>query len=385
MQLPPTSVILSWPTPNYVDPTDVHGPLVIILNSIFAALTVFVVIIRIFSRTHISKSFGLDDILIILATIPTLGCGTIVILGTVKYGWNRHVYDVPFNHLIIGLKLTMLIECLFAISCSFTKLSLLYFTHKITRGLNSRTLRWSILVTAVIVTLEMVVFCIVAVCTCSPVSAYWTLSTKPQDCIDEAAHLLAGGILNTLTDLCVVIIPLPTVLALRLPTRQRVMLATLFGAGFIVCIAGCFRAYFLHKLNTAYDKTWAGYPLWISGTIEMYLGVIAASLASLKPFVARYFPNFLSSGHRSQPPSFSFLNSYILRRSEPRPIRENKPAMLDSCQTATDPSSQGGDVEIADLDPDKVFNPIEYQEGRNLSKPSFHSADATSQSELKRN
>lgn len=114
----------------------------------------------------------------------------------------------------------------------------------------------------------------------SPVSAYWTLSTQPQECINETAHLLGGGILNTLTDVSVVFLPFPTVMSLKLPTRQRVMLCVLFGAGFIVCIAGCFRAYFLHKLNTSYDKTWAGYPLWISGTIEMYLGVVCSSQRS---------------------------------------------------------------------------------------------------------
>ncbi|KAM5451801.1 hypothetical protein MaudCBS49596_003629 [Microsporum audouinii] len=385
MQLPPVSVILSWPKPNYVNPTEVRGPLIIILTSIFAPLTLFVVIIRIFSRIHVSKSFGLDDVFIIAAVIPALGCGAITVLGSVKYGWSRHVYDVPFDQLVLGLKMTMLIECLFAICCSFTKLSLLCFTRKITAGINSRVLRWLIIANVTIVTLEMVIFCIVAVFTCRPISAYWTLSTKPQDCINETAHLLGGGILNTVTDLCVVFLPFPTVMSLRLPTRQRVMLSILFGAGFIVCIAGCFRAYFLHKLNTSYDKTWAGYPLWISGTIEMYLGVIAASLASLKPFIVRYLPSFLGSlgSGRTGPTSFSFLNSYVLRRSEPRPVEKSKLETLDS-QAATVTSTQDCDVEFGELDPAKravLSKAIGYQESRNLTKNSFRSADATSQPE----
>ncbi|EFR02424.1 integral membrane protein [Nannizzia gypsea CBS 118893] len=396
MQLPPASVILSWPRPNYENPTDVRGPLVIIMNSIFASLTLLVIMIRIFSRIHVSRSFGWDDIFIIAAVIPTFGCGTITILGSVKYGWSRHVYDVPFKHLVIGLKLTMLIECLFAISCSFTKLSLLCFTHKITSGIKSRTLRWLIIANATIVTLEMFVFVIVAVFTCRPVSAYWTLSTKPQDCINETAHLLAGGILNTLTDISVVFLPLPTVMSLKLPTRQRVMLCILFSAGFIVCIAGCFRAYFLHKLNTSYDKTWVGYPLWIAGTIEMYLGVIAASLASLKPFFVRYFPWLLGSltSKKTGPSSFSFLNSYILRRSAPQPAPETKgkPVIFDSLTDTLTSTMHGTDVELGEIEPaprtagteEEAPKLLGHHEAGHLSKSTFHSADATSQSELRR-
>lgn len=105
-------------------------------------------------------------------------------------------------------------------------------------------------------------------------SDYWTLSATPQKCINETAHLLAGGIINTITDFLVVMLPIPTVLALKLPTRQRIVLIFLFGAGFAVCIAGSFRVYYTYCLNTSYDKTWAAYPVWISGTIELYLGVV---------------------------------------------------------------------------------------------------------------
>jgi hypothetical protein len=40
------------------------------------------------------------------------------------------------------------------------------------------------------------------------VSAYWTLPFTPQKCIDEKHHLLAAGIINTITDFCVVLIPI---------------------------------------------------------------------------------------------------------------------------------------------------------------------------------
>jgi hypothetical protein len=62
---------------------------------------------------------------------------------------------------------------------------------------------------------------------------------------------------------------------LRLPWRQRILCAMLFGAGFIVCIAGGIRIKYGYLLTTGYDKTWLFYPTWICGTIELYLGIVS--------------------------------------------------------------------------------------------------------------
>lgn len=113
-----------------------------------------------------------------------------------------------------------------------------------------------------------------------------------------------------------VLIPIPVVLNLRLPLRQRIFCAMLFGAGFIVCIAGTVRIKYAYQLNTGYDKTWLFYPTWICGTIELYVGIVSTSLPPLKPLlfalistlkttqivttipaikplIFRYFPNIL--------------------------------------------------------------------------------------------
>jgi hypothetical protein len=71
MQLPPLSVIESWPTPNYVDPV-VRGPENIILNLIFFPLVCLVIALRVFTRLRISKNFGIDDWLILASLVRSL-------------------------------------------------------------------------------------------------------------------------------------------------------------------------------------------------------------------------------------------------------------------------------------------------------------------------
>lgn len=109
----------------------------------------------------------------------------------------------------------------------------------------------------------------------SPISAYWTISLTPQKCITGKWFLLCMGVLNIIADFLVVLIPIPVVLGLRLPLKQRIIVSFLFGAGFIVCIAGIFRTYYFYKLTSRYhDITWDAIPVWIATVVELYLGIV---------------------------------------------------------------------------------------------------------------
>lgn len=68
MRNPPLSVILSWPTPNYVDP-ETRGNALLIINIIFLALCFAAVGARLWARLRILHSPGLDDLLITIAMV----------------------------------------------------------------------------------------------------------------------------------------------------------------------------------------------------------------------------------------------------------------------------------------------------------------------------
>jgi len=81
--------------------------------------------------------------------------------------------------------------------------------------------------------------------------------------------------LNTSSDFIVFLLPIPPVLALqKVPKRQRALLSMIFGAGFIVCVAGVIRVYYAYKTTSTYDRTWEAYGLWISGVLELDIGLV---------------------------------------------------------------------------------------------------------------
>lgn len=106
MQLPPVEVLLSWPTPNHVNPTDVRGPALLIISWILFPIALLMVGLRIFTRLTLSKSFGVDDILLVTAVFPAAAMAILTSLAVTRWGWNRHIWDVPTDLVTFGLKLT---------------------------------------------------------------------------------------------------------------------------------------------------------------------------------------------------------------------------------------------------------------------------------------
>lgn len=68
MRFPPLEVLSTWPTPNYDDPKT-RGQASLIVNIIFLFLVLVAVALRVYSRTSVRRWFGLDDIMIGLATV----------------------------------------------------------------------------------------------------------------------------------------------------------------------------------------------------------------------------------------------------------------------------------------------------------------------------
>ncbi|CZR65357.1 related to L-fucose permease [Phialocephala subalpina] len=311
MQIPSFAVLESWPTPNYTDPAT-RGPENIIITLIFYPLVCLIVGIRIYTRLRISKSFGPDDWLILAALFPTTAFAIISLVAEIHFGWNRHIWDVRADTITAGLKIVLAMEVLFGVATTLTKVSMLALIYRIMAKGASRLAKVAI-GAMVLVAAQGTAFCFVVIFQCRPPSEYWTLSFKPQpDCISETKHLLAAGIVNTVTDLIVVVLPIPTVWRLKLPIQQQVIVILLFGAGFLVSCAGAVRTYYLYKVTITWDKTWEAFPVWLSSSVELYLGIICASVPVTKKFFSHHVPKWIGSAMTSRSNNASLTFPSIL-------------------------------------------------------------------------
>ncbi|KAF1933936.1 uncharacterized protein M421DRAFT_414984 [Didymella exigua CBS 183.55] len=287
MQLPPIDVILSWPKPNYANP-HTRGDALLIINSILIALAVIVVGLRMYTRLIIKRWFGLDDVFTLLALMFAVGLTTVVLLANQRYGWDRHVYDIPLNKLEPTLKVAMAAKVVFTGAATFTRLSLHCFYYRLVADTGRSWFRWCVHLNVAYTMGIFLSFPFIAIFLCTPVSDYWLIGSPPSSCLNEGTATLICGIINCVADFATTVTPIPLILGLHMPHRQRLAVAGLFAMGIIVTIAGIVRTWYIYKsLFTTYDNTWYAYPLWIAAAVEIDLGVICASAPVLRPLLSK--------------------------------------------------------------------------------------------------
>lgn len=62
------SALISTPIPNYVDPPT-RPPVPQVLSVIFTALVIVALVLRLYTKACITRSFGLDDVFVINGTV----------------------------------------------------------------------------------------------------------------------------------------------------------------------------------------------------------------------------------------------------------------------------------------------------------------------------
>ena len=95
--------------------------------------------------------------------------------------------------------------------------------------------------------------------------------------MNEGTTTLIAGLINCAADLECTLLPIPIVMRLQLPLRQRLGVMVLLCVGIIATAAGTVRTYFVWlSLIGSWDETWYSYQLWISACVEIDLAVVSA-------------------------------------------------------------------------------------------------------------
>ncbi|RJE22605.1 integral membrane protein [Aspergillus sclerotialis] len=372
MQLPPPSVLKAFPEPNYVNP-HTRGPGVLIVNIVMLCLAFVVTCLRLYTRLKITTSPGLDDALIIFAMGFAIAMCTVNSLAAERHGWSRHIWDIPPTWLPTLQKYNLTFQVLFSWASTLTKLSLLWFCRRLL-GTGSkggyRLYNWCYIGGLAFVALCCILFTFIDIFQCSPVKAYWEVNPKyPHSCMNGGAIVFAASVVNIFTDFLATVLPMPLIWSLKLPTRQRLAVISIFGLGILVNVAGTCRTVYVYKsMLDSYDQTWMGWPVLVSAAVEINIGLICASAPALRPLIAFFLPRLLQStqkyGRSNNRKSLSKL------RSSTGPSKHS--------QYVTDSRSHGKDP----LDRFEVLRTVEletWSESRIPGQDTGHAYDVTSQ------
>ncbi|KAL4880657.1 hypothetical protein BJY04DRAFT_219127 [Aspergillus karnatakaensis] len=131
------------------------------------------------------------------------------------------------------------------------------------------------------------------VCICTPVTRNWQIQPYPGDyCTLRQPLYVEIAVFNVISDVCILIIPIPILTKLQIPIQRKVVLALMFSSGVFIMICTILRAYYslasISSLPVALG--------WASR--ECFVAAIVASLPGIKPLFKH--TRFLgSSGRKS--------------------------------------------------------------------------------------
>ncbi|KAF2721800.1 hypothetical protein K431DRAFT_63989 [Polychaeton citri CBS 116435] len=276
MRLPPLDVLISWPRPNYVDPVT-RSTALLVTNGIFVSGMVLAVGLRFYSRIKVKNWYGVDDGFIAVATVFAVALCVVVIIGNEMFCWDRHTWDVPWNKIKGAMIIAFVAKIAFTLAATTTRISLLCLYYRLVQDSGIRWFRWALHLTLAYLVAICVMFVFLVIFGCVPVEAYWNFPpNNSARCLNEGTITVTAGVLNCVSDFLVATLPIPIVMRLRMPLRQRVGVCILLSLGYVVTVAGIVRTYFIYKsLVATYDETWYSYPLWIAATVEIDLAVVS--------------------------------------------------------------------------------------------------------------
>ncbi|KAG9951424.1 integral membrane protein, partial [Aureobasidium melanogenum] len=260
----------------------------------FWILSWVIVSLRVYVRAFMIKSFGKDDVAMIVTLLlftAYLSCQA----AAVTHGIGRHRKDIPEKDLPIGFAAWMFAEIFYTASASVLKVAVGLFLERITQN------RVHILIIRIMMAATMLIgtiYFFVALFQCTPISFYWDFSPNAKGhCISPMVLVVisyVASVLNGGADFFFGILPIFIVKDLNMKRNTKIVVAGILGFAAIGSLSTLVRLPYVKQLGTykgdfLYTSTYIA--LW--STVEVGIGVSAASLATLRPLVQKIFPNLL--------------------------------------------------------------------------------------------
>ncbi|KAH8846547.1 hypothetical protein MCOR27_002143 [Pyricularia oryzae] len=269
-----------------------------IYASVIISLTAVTVVVlgRIYTRLFILKTFGLDDWAAAISLVFTLACGILVGVNA-KYGCGRHIWTVgpaELQQFFINFYFSIV---LYNVSILFTKASFLLQYYRVLA--TTRAMKQTYLAFLVIVVSACIAFTFVAIFACTPISDFWSFDSK-KNCLPNFTIYYAQAGANIGTDIIIFALPLPALWKLRINGPQKLVLLGIFSLGFFATVISILRLTFL---DDSPDITWSNAISSSWSTAEISIGLMCASLPSLRPLVGKVLPRLASTFGKSASPS----------------------------------------------------------------------------------
>ena len=194
-------------------------------------ITCIIVIIRIVYQVVASSAeLGLDDWFIVITLCVGIPATVINSIGLIPNGLGQDVWAVPFENLTAFVRWFYIMEILYFAQVALLKTSILLFYHRIFGHSGIKPL---ILGTLGFNALYGVLFVLIAIFQCQPISYYWTNWDGEHEgkCLNVNSIAWANAGISIAIDFWMLGLPLSQIKSLNLHWKKKVGVAMMFSVG----------------------------------------------------------------------------------------------------------------------------------------------------------
>ncbi|KAL1899811.1 hypothetical protein Sste5346_002677 [Sporothrix stenoceras] len=275
----------------------------------FPVLAFIIVCLRVYSRVN-TKQFGIDDALIIVAMILSIGETATTWMFMKTNFIAIHIWNVPAEYDVVqALIWNFAVQVLYNPILALVKTSMLLFLLKL--GSQKPGVRICIHILNTLNLSLMVAIFLVVIFQCTPIAFNWDTTIVGGHCVQQGTFYLATAALTIFTDVLNLALPFWVFLDLKMPLRVKVALLFVFLLGAIVTIVGIVRLVFIYQGFFGSPSADPTYSLgFCTSAIETNLAIICASAPSLRGLIRSWFPRFFSSNRPTYDYRYPDSNGY---------------------------------------------------------------------------
>ncbi|GKZ20608.1 hypothetical protein AbraIFM66951_005935 [Aspergillus brasiliensis] len=247
-------------------------------------------VLRVYTKAHLLHKFGWDDVSIILAWVFSVSTQACSIYGYKHGGMGVHFWNVTPAVYEVYIKVVLSAAIVYVPALALAKVSLIILYYRIL--CHQRYQQWILYGIAFVVSSYSFALVMAFIFGCHPIQKAWDLSVTGT-CVDQYALYVATAVLNIISDIALILVPIPTVLGLNMPGIQKLGLLLMFMVGCATLVTGIIRLITLIPFLNSSDPTYnIGRPdLWIN--IEANFAIICSCLPFLRNFLRRYAPRLI--------------------------------------------------------------------------------------------
>ncbi|KAL3449199.1 hypothetical protein BJX65DRAFT_273008 [Aspergillus insuetus] len=246
-------------------------------------LSTLAVFLRVYVKVRVLHRAQIEEYVLILSLIAFYFFSAFMIYA-VHLGQGTHQWNVSVSNFQAVVKWANIIEIVYCPTILGAKVAMLLQLKRIFLGATRGKLYWlhEVLLWTNIPCYLAIMFSFAFGCV--PREKLWN-PELPGRCISVNGLLIGSSVLNVVSDVTILLLPLVVIIRLQLPARSKMILAAVFGTGILGCIASIFRLVYGILLTRTHDFTYGIAPIGLWALGEICASILSGAIPMLPGFV----------------------------------------------------------------------------------------------------